>query len=350
MNDLIQNSTPLHANYIPASFVDREDTLPALREFFTAARESGLTDLIVQGPHGVGKTHLVRRQLHELEDSVATCYIPCTRFDTQYKVLSRIHEQLLRESAEDGHHTASLQRTLDERIGGLPTIIVLDEVDFLLLNDGNDLLYFLSRIDDRESLSLVLIPNSPTSIEDQVEQRIFSSLYPRMVTLEPYSSEELFKILAGRARKGLAPRSLHIEALDYLSSSTRNVGFALCWLRTAARNAEEAISKTDVTNSYPEAREAYTERSLSDFTQHHQLLYSAIVDLDKEMENGIRTGPIFQYYQRLVDSYEEDPLSTRRISDFLKHMELLDLIEAEYHYGGKTGKTREITIQNHLIE
>lgn len=345
MSTLIQNSTPLQANYIPASFVDRKDTLPALSEFFTAARESGSTDLIVRGPRGVGKTHLVRRQLHELRDSVATCYVPCTQFDTQYKVLSRIHERLLRESAEEGHHTASLQRQLDERIGGLPTIIVLDEVDFLLLNDGNDLLYFLSRINDRESLSLVLISNGQSSIENRVEERTFSSLYPRTVTLRPYSSEEIFEILADRSRKALIARSLHTEALDHIVSSTKNVGFALDWLRTAARNADEAISKTDVTDSYPEAREAYTKRLLSDFSRHHQLLYRAVVDLDEEVETGIRTGNIYQRYRKLCRTESTDALSDRRLSDFLKELELLELIQADYYYGGEKGKTREIQLQ-----
>jgi cell division control protein 6 len=345
MSALIQNSTPLRANYIPASFVDREDTLPALSEFFTAAKESGLTDLIIQGPRGVGKTHLVRRQLHELGDSVATCYVPCTRFDTQYKVLSRIHERLLRETAEEGHHTASLQRKLDERSGGLPTIIVLDEVDFVLLNDGNDLLYFLSRIDDRESLSLVLISNSRTSIKDQVEERTFSSLYPRTVTLEPYSSEEIFEILADRSRKALAQRSLHTGALAQISSSAENVGFALCWLRTTARNADEAISKTDVTDSYPEAREAYTKWLLGNFSRHHQLLYRVIVDLGKETKTGIRTGNIYQRYRELCRTEPTDALSNRRLSDFLKELELLELIQADYYYGGEKGKTREIRLR-----
>jgi len=304
-----------------------------------------LTDLIVQGPRGVGKTHLVRRQLHELGDSVATCYVPCTRFDTQYKVLSRIHERLLRETAEEGHHTASLQRKLDKRIGGLPTIIVLDELDFLLLNDGNDLLYFLSRIDDRESLSLVLISNGQASIENRVEERTFSSLYPRTITLEPHSSEETFEILASRARKALAPRSLHTGELDHISSSTENARFALCWLRAVARNVDEAISKTDVVDSYPEAFGAYTERSLSDFTQHHQLLYSAIADLDEEIENGIRTGDIYRRYRKLCRTASTDALSNRRLSDFLKELELLELIQADYYYGGEKGKTREIRLR-----
>lgn len=345
MSALIQNSAPLQANYIPASFVDREDTLPALREFFTEARESGLTDLIVQGPRGVGKTHMIRRQLHELEDSVATCYIPCTRFNTQYKVLSQIYEQLLRESSEEGHHTASLQRQIDERIGGLPTIIVLDEIDFLLLNDGNDLLYFLSRIEDRESLSLVLISNDQSSIEDRVEERTLSSLYPETITLEPYSSEEIFEILASRAQKSLTPRSLHTGVLDHISSSTENVGFALCWLRTVAGSVDEVISTVDVVQHYLEARETYTQRLLSDFTKHHQLLYRAVADLDEEEENGIRTGEIYQRYRKLCTTESTNPLSNRRLSDFLKELELHGLVEADYYYGGEKGKTREIQLQ-----
>jgi Cdc6-like AAA superfamily ATPase len=247
-------------------------------------------------------------------------------------------------SAEEGHHTASLQRKLDKRIGGLPTIIVLDELDFLLLNDGNDLLYFLSRIDDRESLCLVLISNGQASIEDRVEERTFSSLYPRTITLEPYSSEEIFEILVNRARKGIAPRSLQKGALNYISSSTENVGFALDWLITAARNADDGISKTDVTDSYPEAREAYTRRLLGDFTRHHQLLYRATVDLAEETETGIRTGEIYQRYRELCRTESTDALSNRRLSDFLKELELLELIQADYYYGGEKGKTREVRL------
>jgi len=191
----------------------------------------------------------------------------------------------------------------------------------------------------------VLISNGQASIENRVEERIFSSLYPRTITLEPHSSEETFEILASRARKALAPRSLHTGALDHISSSTENARFALCWLRAVARNADEAISKIDVIDSYPEAFGAYTERSLSDFTQHHQLLYSAIADLDEEIENGIRAGEIYQRYRKFCTAESTNSLSNRRLSDFLKELELLNLVEADYYYGGEKGKTREIRLQ-----
>jgi len=37
-------------------------------------------------------------------------------------------------------------------------------------------------------------------------------------------------------------------------------------------------------------------------------------------------------------------LTNRRLSDFLTHLDLLGLIEAEYHRGGEAGKTREIQL------
>jgi cell division control protein 6 len=45
----------------------------------------------------------------------------------------------------------------------------------------------------------------------------------------------------------------------------------------------------------------------------------------------------------------EATLSTRRLSDFLKQLELLDLIDADYHYGGREGKTREIEIKDFMV-
>ena len=339
MNDVVQNPTPLRPNYIPGSFVDREEATSKLDEFLSA----GL-DLVIQGPRGTGKTHLVRKQLHELDGSIASCYVPCTRYSTQYQVLAQIYETLFGESVEDGHHTGSLQRRVEDGIGAVPLIVVLDDIDFLLLNDGNDLLYFLSRLDADGSLSLVLISGSQTSFEDRLEERTYSSLYPREIALDRYSDEELFQILADRSRKALAPKSLRREALDHIASSVEDAGFGLCWLRTAAEKTQDVISKSAVQDAYPEAYEYYAGRLLNDFSEHHRLLYEAIVDLDEEHEDNFRAGDVYQRYRKLCSSKSITSLSNRRLSDFLKELEALDLIEAEYYYGGHTGKTREISL------
>ncbi|MFB6199859.1 MAG: hypothetical protein ABEJ83_03195, partial [Candidatus Nanohaloarchaea archaeon] len=43
-------------------------------------------------------------------------------------------------------------------------------------------------------------------------------------------------------------------------------------------------------------------------------------------------------------AYDEEALSNRRISDYLQHLELLNLVEVDYYYGGEKGKTREISL------
>lgn len=76
-----------------------------------------------------------------------------------------------------------------------------------------------------------------------------------------------------------------------------------------------------------------------------QTIYQAIEELTLEREKPvIQTGSIYKRYKLLCQTYEEEPLSERRISDYLKHLELLNLIQAEYHYGGRKGKTREIQL------
>jgi hypothetical protein len=107
------------------------------------------------------------------------------------------------------------------------------------------------------------------------------------------------------------------------------------------------LTENTVQNIQQQSCQRYAAQILDQFTPHHQLLHQTITELDEENEdsNTIQTGEIHQRYQELADSYEQEPLSNRRISDYLKHLELLNLIEATYHYGGKNGKTREIRIQ-----
>ena len=60
---------------------------------------------------------------------------------------------------------------------------------------------------------------------------------------------------------------------------------------------------------------------------------------------SMHSGVVYEWYQKHCSQHGVNRLSTRRISDYLKHLELLGLIYAEYHYGGHDGKTRHIQLQ-----
>jgi len=208
------------------------------------------------------------------------------------------------------------------------------------LNDGDSLLYKLSRTNP-ENLGVVLISSQTVDLSQSLEERTYSSLQPQRIGFEPYTPGEAYQILRKRAENSLKPESLHKNALTYIVSTTQNISQGLTWLQTAVKNTEDRITEEAVKQTRTQAYQSYVDQQLRYFTQHHSLLHQAIEELEKEHGTPIQTGKIYDRYQELSQS---DSVSNRRLSDFLKHLELLDLVEAEYHYGGRKGKTREVTL------
>jgi len=337
MPEPLKDPTPLQPNYVPKNLYNRKKERQLLEELST--ENSAPQNLFVHGPRGTGKTHITHLAL---EGNNRKCYVPCTQHDTQYKALKQILRGL-NEDINDGHHTSDLQRKVVEKTKAVNTVIVLDDIDFLLLNDGDDLLYFLTRMETRNNVDLVLISSNHTGLKSQIEERTYSSLQPKRVNFEPYTAEELYQILVERARKALIDQSLQKAALTYITSTTQNISVGLHWLKHAAETTDSVITESHVQQAQKKAYEEYAANLLSSFSEHHRLLYQAVRELNAE-ENKIRTGEIYTRYEELCKTYNENTLSKRRLSDFLKHLELLDLIEAEYHYGGSNGKTRDVRL------
>jgi len=340
MKTPISNIEPLQPEHIPSTFIDRENTKEALDNLLG---ENSSRNIHIQGPRGTGKTHLTISTLNQLSNDINTCYIDCRKHDTQYKALKQILQSLTNEQIQSGYHTSDLQRRLENKTGAIHTVIVLDEIDFLLHNDGEDLLYHLSRTHTAET-NIITISSQLETVQNQIEERTFSSLQPYPLQTEPYTGEETYQILRRRAQKALKPQTLHKEALTYIASTTQNIRLALQWLKTSAKTTESAIiTENQIQETQEKARQQYTSQLLNHFTEHHHLLHQAIKELDTEQDQ-IQAGDIYQRYQQVTQSYNQDQLSDRRISDYLKHLDYLDLIHADYHYGGKTGKTRTIDL------
>jgi Cdc6-like AAA superfamily ATPase len=134
--------------------------------------------------------------------------------------------------------------------------------------------------------------------------------------------------------------------LTYIASSTQNTGYALTWFRTAVNNADDVVTEELVKSTQEKAYQLYVENQLSPLSQHHKILYQAITELSQESGPVINTGSIYNRYEIIAEERGSKPLSGRRISDYLKQLEQLNLISADYHYGGEKGKTREIRLAN----
>ena len=343
-DSLINNPEALQSNYIPPNFTDREKEQTALTETFLSAADGALRNLHVQGQRGSGKTHLAREALSQLPDKISTSYIACTQHDTQYKALKQLYSAISGKEIESGYHTSELQRRIQKQTRHDPTVVILDDIEFLLLNAGNDLLYYLSRLG--ENISVITISSEKTDLYSKLEERTYSSLQPQTMALESYEPKQVYRILADRARAALKPQSLHRNVLTYISSRTQNISLGLQWLQASAEKATDSVTVDAVERGQSTARRRYVDSLLEDFNPHHELLFQALVELttENEHEKTIQTGAVYGRYEDLCNAYSEKSLSDRRISDFITHLELLNLIESDYHYGGRKGKTREIQL------
>jgi len=335
---LIEDPAPLQTQTVPSEFINRSDEIEKLEQLVDPETSS---NSCIVGERGTGKTHLVLHQFQKLPGQVNTCYVPCKRCDTEYKALKQLYQAVTREEISTGHHTSTLYREIEEKTTELPALVFLDDIEFLLQNDGDSLLYQLSRT-NTDQLNLITASTPGTNLKDELEERTYSSLHPRRLELEPYDGEKVCQVLVQRSRDSLKPQSVHQNALTYIASTTQNLTYALTWLETTAKKSMDKITENKVREYREQAYKDYIDKQLREFTRHHRLLIQAIEELEKEGEPPIYTGEIYQRYHELSESYSEDPVSNRRLSTYLKHLELLQLIESKYHYGGQQGKTREI--------
>lgn len=341
MASTLDNPGVLNPDYMPDRIVNRDEETEFLKDRVTDGEPE---HMYMTGPRGSGKTLLVRDVLGGVADEVDAFFVPCTTHDTQYQVLSLLVKRVTGGEVSDGYHTAQIQDRLRDELPDSKTVVVLDDIDFLLRNDGSDLLYYLSRIDDKQ-LSVVCVSGKNPILSSVVDERTHSSLQPRRLYLEPYTVDDTYDILAERARAAFSDDvPFPKEGLSIIAATTCNVHLGLTWLHEAATTADDAITEDVVDKTRTRAVRRYRNLLLEDFSDHHRLLCEAIENLTDD--NGtVHTGSIFEEYEALCRIRNEDSLTARRVSDFLRDLELLDIIEAEYHYGGKQGKTREVRLR-----
>lgn len=177
----------------------------------------------------------------------------------------------------------------------------------------------------------------------ELEERTYSSLQPVHIKCPAYTASTTQHILTERAADWI-DQNVTDDALSHIAATTANIAFCQHWLTTAEEITDGPVTADIVKLAHPDALQRYRTACLADFSEHHQLVMDAIELLTADTE-PVHSGAVYDWYHRLCIQTGTTPLTTRRISDFLKHLELLGLIRAEYHYGGGDGKTRDIWLQ-----
>ncbi|RAP45716.1 MAG: cell division control protein Cdc6 [Methanosphaera sp. rholeuAM6] len=357
----------LDHRFIPETLPHRDEKLKSIAKYWVEAL-SKITpqDITIYGKTGTGKTAVTlfaKQQLEEVAKendlNIRIEYIRCTDFNTEYQILARLCQQLGKPVPYRGWTKAEVVNTFRNLFNSnmlgedLILIVILDEIDVILKNDGDSILYTLTRTDN---VSITSISNY-VDFKRFIKPKVKSSLRDREIVFPPYNAQQLIDILEERSRLAFNEGAIGPGVISLCSAlAAKEEGdarYALDLLKTSGEIADENESDIILESYVNEAKDRIEHNKIIDIIMtlplQQQKVLEAITILTQKNEE-ITSGLLYEVYQKLA---KNDKVSYRRLFDFINELEMLGLISANTISRGRgKGRTNIITLQcdTELIE
>ncbi|RLE63252.1 MAG: cell division control protein Cdc6 [Thermoprotei archaeon] len=349
-------------DYVPEELPHRGEQIGQLATVLSPAISgSRPPNVFIYGLTGTGKTavtkYVLKRFSAKVSDRVITSYINCRLCNTNYRVLS----ELARSVDRPVHFTGlSTSEVLMRFVNGLEAkgklmIVVLDEIDWLVKNSGDAVLYHLTRLNSelsRSKLSLIGITNDLKFME-YLDPRIKSGLGEEELLFPPYTNKELEDILRIRAEMALNNGVLEEGVIPLCAAiAARQNGdcrLALDLLLKAADIAERegAVKVTEhhVRRAQREIEKNLVIDAIRSMPLHVKLVLLSITILNRKGNQAkVTTGEIFNKYRELCDNLGVGEVTQRRVSEIISELDMLGIINARIVSFGRYGRTKIIRL------
>ena len=211
-------------------------------------------------------------------------------------------------------------------------IIILDEIDALIKDRGDGILYELTRINEslhKSKVALIGISND-LRLKEFLDPRVFSSLSEEEMVFRPYDASELRNILLERSKLGFFDGVLSEAALSICSALAAaehgDARRALDLLRVAGEVAERQGSAT-ITEDHVREAEKHIEHNkvveaLKNSTLHSKLVLLSVYHLGKANSGSATTGEIYDVYNELCGELGVSLLTQRRLGTLINELTL----------------------------
>jgi archaeal cell division control protein 6 len=366
---IFRDLSVLSPHYVPKDLPYREQQMHEIRSVLSPALKGQKPrNLIIYGKTGTGKTCTTKKVMDEFtaaagHGKASMHYVNCRIYNSRYRILQRILKGYVPELEKSGFGLPFLYEKLVETASlGEQLVIILDEID--MVKDLDELVYTLTRSNDemkQGGVSIVGISNR-VSFKDSLDPRSRSSLYETEMIFEPYTAEQLKRILEQRVGEGFGEGVVEPGAVNLAAAITSqesgDARYALKLINKAGEMAEQG-GKAKVTDDDVEAARKRVEldltlETINTLPEMHQLVLYAIATLTgsgsrysrlEGMDSGfLFSGEVYEEYERACKAARKRPRSSRWYKEYLNDLETLGMIVTTPSGKGIRGQTTLIKL------
>lgn len=366
---IFRDVSVLSPHYVPRELPFREQHITEIMTILSPAlRGQKPRNLIIYGKTGTGKTCCMKRVMEGFVEAgkgtgSAMHYLNCRIYNSRYRIFQKILKSHIPELEKAGFGLPFLYEKLIELAStGQQIVVILDEID--MVKDLDDLVYTLTRSNDemkKGGVSIVGISNK-LSFKDSLDPRSRSSLYETEMIFQPYTAEQLQKILARRAEEGFEKGVVEPSAINLAAAMTSqengDARYALKLLNKAGELAEQdgrhRITDADVDNARKKVELDMTTETISTLPEMHQIVlysiaslslsgsrYSRLEGVEKEF---LFSGEVYEEYELNCKKLKKKARSTRWYREYLNDLEMLGVITTTPSGKGVRGQTTLVKI------
>ncbi|MBU0591837.1 AAA family ATPase [Candidatus Micrarchaeota archaeon] len=371
---IFRDTTVLSPHFIPKELPFREQQITEIMSAVSPALKGQKPrNLIIYGKTGTGKTCTMKRVMEDFinasKNKASMQYINCRIYNSRYRIMQKILKGYVPDMEKAGFGLPFLyEKLIEVASDGQQLIIILDEID--MVKDLDELVYTLTRSNDeitRGGVSMIGISNR-LSFKDSLDPRSKSSLYENETIFQPYSAQQLQKILEQRAEQGFEKDTVESSAINLAAAITSqesgDARYALKLLSKAGEIVQQEGRKKVVDDDVEAARKKVeidlTVETVNTLPEMHQIVLYAIANLSisgskyarlEGLDNSfLFSGEVYEEYEKICKRLRKRARSSRWYKEYLGDLEVLGVITTTPSGKGIKGHTTLIKIGSHVSE